>query len=87
MGYVLPSGLFVPKQHDPELPDRRCNCCGERFPYEQRGAWRRHVVKCSDVNHDEIVAEMERRDDDPIIGTWDKEKREWFRQRRAEGST
>lgn len=37
----------------------RCNVCGDGFGEKQREAWRRHVIKCADVNEEVIAQEYE----------------------------
>lgn len=35
----------------------RCNVCDKEFGEKQREAWRRHVIKCAEVNEEVIAQE------------------------------
>lgn len=50
----MPLELWIP---DTARPAYRCNVCEREFGSKQREAWRRHVVKCAEVNEEVIAQE------------------------------
>lgn len=50
----MPLTLWIP---DTARAAFRCNVCGKGYGEKQREAWRRHVIKCAEVNEEVIAQE------------------------------
>jgi hypothetical protein len=64
---------------------RVCMTCGVRFPWEQKGPWQRHVIKCSDA-HPEVIGEHQAELESSVFTrSSDPEARKWISKRLSEG--
>lgn len=69
------SGLIIISSQDPGQRREvlRCSTCKTDFPLEQQAAFDRHVVRCADVNHDIVEAELAAKEDSYLTSSADPE--------------
>lgn len=76
-------GILIPDSEPKRV--RKCNVpdCDAEFPWEQRSEWIRHVVKCSEINEDKVMAEVEKNTKGNAYVSLDEtwEEMSWMRQR------
>lgn len=68
---ATPSGIWIPSSAEEKY---QCNLCGKKFNGNERVAWEKHVARCAEEHHDEI---MERQNTERPPGFFKPHDPEW----------